>query len=245
MARRGNTGAGDHKVPNGSSAQAIELQNLATQILAAAREAKKVKADKNAGIDRCPERSAVMEQHGSEWRAEQERIQAEEGGPPRGGTVPHHANVFVGVTNRAGANRGNRKETTMDLKGVAEVLTEQGYDPTLEMVKVLKGTQDPDRPEDPEAKVYTVPAQVRLQFANELLKYVHPQRKAMDVEQKVRLQGDELDAKLGSLLGRFMAVTGGKLSATVIGAALDVVAESEEDDIPDFPVEPFDPWDMV
>lgn len=150
-------------------------------------------------------------------------------------------------TPRAVINRGDRR-VQFSIRGVAEILSENGYDPAEEMVRILAGDPDPD---DPTKRVYRVDAKTRLQFSNELLKYVHPQRKAVDVEQRVQYSGAELDAQLGGAIGRLLSL-GGAAADSLIAEAVRTVEDCEAAKAPPPaparsgpPILDFDPWSMV
>jgi hypothetical protein len=133
--------------------------------------------------------------------------------------------------NRAGNDHGGRPfNAGMDLRGVAEVLASEGLDPTLELAKLIKGFPDP---EEPSRTVYLIEHKVRAHMLNELLKYVHPQKKAVEVDQRVTLKGRELDARLQQLMQQFSAKILGQLPDEVIEEA--IIAREL----------PTDPWDMV
>ena len=143
---------------------------------------------------------------------------------------------------RAHMHRRGTPDTGFNIRAVAEVLTDNGYDPAEEMVKILQGEADPN---DPGQRLYRVDTKTRLQFANELLKYVHPQRKAVDVEQRVQYSGAELDAQLGSALGRLLAMGDGAAD-NLIAEALRTVEEEAGEPAPPMPgAGAFDPWSMI
>lgn len=75
------------------------------------------------------------------------------------------------------ANRPNR----INLKAVAEVLMEQGLDPTEEIIRIL-------RPVDPETGLplrCLLDEDVQARILNELLQYTQPKLKSIEVRAKV------------------------------------------------------------
>lgn len=56
----------------------------------------------------------------------------------------------------------------MNLKAVADVLREKGFDPTVELVKILK---------DPNA----LPTDIRARMLTTLMEYVHPKKKSVEL----------------------------------------------------------------
>jgi hypothetical protein len=136
-----------------------------------------------------------------------------------------------------------------NVKGVLEALIEQGYDPTVEVVKILKGRPDPDNAEQ---RVYDITPALRLQFSAELMKFVHPTKKAVDVNQRLQLSDGELNNKLGTLLGKYAELMGGSLPAEVIDAAAEtqrLLAHTGEEPADDQDYEgaaaAFDPRDLI
>lgn len=55
----------------------------------------------------------------------------------------------------------------MNLKAVAEVLRDRGFDPTVELVKILEGN--------------TLDADVRARMLTTLMEYVHPKKKSVEL----------------------------------------------------------------
>ncbi len=220
-----------HATP-GSSDAARGLNAMANQILAAAAEAERLKKDKAAGRIRCPERDAA-DLSAEDWRAqEDERL---EGGPKR--LASRWGGVKAPPNNRA-HSKTSPENPTFNVRAVADVLIEYGYDPTAEMVRILKGTPDPD---NPERTNYALDAKSRALLCNELMKYIHPQKKAVEVDQRVAFRGD-LDAKLGALLNRLVHQHGGRIPQSIIDAAVFDAVEVEDAEGDD---EPFDPRSML
>ncbi len=89
----------------------------------------------------------------------------------------------------------DKSGTGFNLKGVIEVLIEEGFDPIAEMVAILKEPEKLDR-------------DTRLKFSNELAKYVHAQRKQVDVSAKVELTDEQADRRLAQLLKQAESITG-------------------------------------
>ncbi len=217
------------------------MPSMAEQAAALAKDAREVAELAAVGQKRIPYVGDVGDMTARAWRdREARRIQAAglpvlAGGSP---TARFFEAKFGGIQARE-ENRVVSQGKAFNLKSVAQVLVEEGYDPTTEVVKILRGTQDPDHPEDPEARRYLVPADVRLRFAAELMKFVHPTKKAVEVEDKTPpLSGHALDARLGILVQQYVTAMGGNLPAEV-QEALALVGALEP------PAKPFDPYDLL
>lgn len=199
----------------------MSLPTLAEQIAAAAADAKAAKLAHAQGVSRCPERDEVLDVASSDWHHKQREKRLAIGAPAE----------FRSPVTQGSYRPDNRVFNThphhqaFNIKGVVEALVDAGFDPTVEVVKILKGKPDPEDPENPEARIYEVPPLARLQFSAQLMNFVHPTKKAVDVNQKVELRGAELNNKLGRLLARYAEITGGVLPADVIDAAANTVRE--------------------
>lgn len=159
----------------------------------------------------------------AEWREQQGDRDRERLGPT---SRINSTGAFKGTPNRTPIKPGPGGKSGFNIRAVAEVLVEYGYDPTQSMVEILQGEPDPDAPEsDPNRRIFRVDAKTRLQFANELLRYIHPQRKAVEVDQKVQLKGAELDTRLAQALGRFMSL-GDQVPPILVAAAEETVAQA-------------------
>lgn len=218
------------------------LNDLATQILAASAEARKVKADKAAGVDRCPERTEALDISASEahHRDRQERLRI---GAPVGiravgqwSQAPTHGERV--------RTQHNAKKTQFNLKGVVEILEEQGYSPVHAIVSILQGVEDA---EAVGGVRYLVDHDVRLKAAGELMKFAYPTKKAVEIKDTTPPRSEEIDRKLGELLGRYVSILGpgGTLPYEVREAASLVIHDARLIDDDDEDGEPFDPMDML
>lgn len=100
----------------------------------------------------------------------------------------------------------------INLKAVSEALIEEGFDPAIEMTKILKGevmTDDAGKPvvhpvTGEVMRTYRVDADVRLRMLNEVLQYTQPKLKAveMKVSGTLDLTSEQLDNRLNMLLAK-------------------------------------------
>ena len=99
----------------------------------------------------------------------------------------------------------------INLKAVAEALIEEGMDPTVEMIRILKAqkpvTTITGKPIiDPETKqpkmVDVLDPDTKLRMLNELLQYTQPKLKSveMKVSGALELSSEQLDDRIGMLL---------------------------------------------
>jgi len=99
----------------------------------------------------------------------------------------------------------------INLKAVAEALVEEGMDPTVEMIRILKArvpvTDVNGKPKiDPKTKepimVDALDPDTKLRMLNELLQYTQPKLKSveMKVSGALELTGEQLDNRIGLLL---------------------------------------------
>lgn len=229
------------------------VPSLAEQAAAIAVDAEEVAALARQGKKRVPH---VGDHH--DMSADRYR-RAEHAKRMSGLPTPYAFSILRTVCEESGRGKYMKGESRVkshgkqgfNVKGVVDVLLEEGFDPTVEVVKILRGRQDPDRPDDPEARVYQVPADIRLRFASELMKFVHPTKKAVEVEDKTPpLAGRALDARLGALVQQYLHVVGGEIPPEV-SAALEAV-RNELPEVSSFRVLPpadepedFDPYSML
>ena len=108
--------------------------------------------------------------------------------------------------------RTSKKPFGINLKMVSEALIEEGLDPTLEMIKILKKEvpvlDANGKPRvDKAGKPITRPAlddDTKLRTLNELLQYTQPKLKSveMKVSGNLELTNEQLDARLAMLFAK-------------------------------------------
>lgn len=81
--------------------------------------------------------------------------------------------------------RTSTRPGRINLKAVAEVLAERGYDPTVEILKLL----DPGVDEEGNPLPSSIDADVRGRLWNELLQYTQPKLKSIEVKGKIAAAG--------------------------------------------------------
>ena len=114
----------------------------------------------------------------------------------------------------------------LGIKTVLEVLTEEEHDPVVEIVRLLKGEIDPETGQ----RVHLLTADARAKYNSELTKFIHPQKKAVEVDHTHHLAGQELDNRLEYLLKAYVKSTGRQFQ--VVDA--EVVEEAPES-VPSLP----------
>lgn len=100
-----------------------------------------------------------------------------------------------------------RKPGRINLKAVAEVLAERGYDPTEEILKLL----DPGVDADGNPVAQKLDADVKARMWNELLQYTQPKLKSVEIKAKIAATTfDVTDEQALSIAKEFLitAVTG-------------------------------------
>jgi hypothetical protein len=70
-----------------------------------------------------------------------------------------------------------RQPGRINLKAVAEVLSERGLDPTEEIIEIIDGVDEHGR--------HLIDADTRLRILNELLQYTQPKLKSVEIKAKV------------------------------------------------------------
>lgn len=135
------------------------------------------------------------------------------------GDVPKLATVTDdqerGSSPRLGASRKSRTPGRINLRAVAEVLTEEGLDPAAEMVRILREqipvtTRNGDPVIDPttgkQRMVDAVDPDTKLRMLNELLQYTQPKLKSVEVkvDPSSELTDEQLDKRITSLLQKAM-----------------------------------------
>ena len=100
----------------------------------------------------------------------------------------------------------------INLKAVSAALVDEGFDPAVEITKILKGEVMTDDNGEPVIhpitgevmRTYRVDADVRLRMLNEVLQYTQPKLKAveMKVSGALDLTSEQLDKRLSMLLAK-------------------------------------------
>lgn len=104
-------------------------------------------------------------------------------------------------------------ELRINLKAVSEALVDEGLDPTVEIIRILKSEvpvcDANGKPKlDPKTKkpimVPALDADTRMRMMNELLQYTQPKLKSveMKVSGNLELTNEQLDARLVMLLSK-------------------------------------------
>lgn len=137
------------------------------------------------------------------------------GAPPRLATAedleaagPRTGRTYAKQISSTTSNAPHR----INLKAVSAALVDEGFDPAVEMTKILKGevmTDDDGKPvlhpvTGEVMRTYRVDADVRLRMLNEVLQYTQPKLKAveMKVSGALDLTSEQLDKRLGMLLAK-------------------------------------------
>lgn len=126
-----------------------------------------------------------------------------------------HSSTFVKPGPDAKGQRTSpNKNGKMNLRGVVEVLSEFGLDPTVELARVLTGHRKVlDRSGNPvldtEGQPITEPIlgdEMRTKVLLELQQYVHPKLKAVEMTvKKAELTDEQVEARLQQLLAKAAA----------------------------------------
>lgn len=142
------------------------------------------------------------------------------GAPPQLATVQDFLGANEPATGRehpaktSYKNRGGIAEHArhrINLRSVAEACVDEGLDPAVEIPKALNlkrplvknGKQVYDENGDPVME-YVLDADVRLRTLNELLQYIQPKLKAVELKMSgsLELTGEQLDQRLAALLAK-------------------------------------------
>ena len=84
--------------------------------------------------------------------------------------------------------RSSTRPGKINLRAVADVLTQEGLDPAAELIRIIRsGTLD---------------AKTQASVLNELLQYTQPKLKAVEVKSKVELNDDQIDQRLAELMNK-------------------------------------------
>lgn len=139
------------------------------------------------------------------------------GEPPQLATIEDLQGTTTPKTGRAHAiarsssTKGAKGALRINLKAVSEALIEEGLDPTVEMIRILKAqrpvTDIQGKPKlDPKTKqplmVDVLDPDTKLRMLNELLQYTQPKLKSveMKVSGALELSSEQLDDRIGALL---------------------------------------------
>ncbi len=126
-----------------------------------------------------------------------------------------HSSTFVKPGPDAKGQRTSPNKTQrINLRGVVDVLSEFGLDPTVELARVITGRRKMlDRSGNPvldeQGQPVTEPIlsdEMRTKVLLELQQYVHPKLKAVEmVVKKAELTDEQVDARLQQLLAKTAA----------------------------------------
>lgn len=108
--------------------------------------------------------------------------------PPRLGTLGQAADAAVVRKSKdqvIDPARTSRTPGRINLKAVAEVLSERGLDPTEEIIKLLMPRFSADGSPMPDV----LDADVKARMWNELLQYTQPKLKSVEVKAKIAAAG--------------------------------------------------------
>lgn len=139
------------------------------------------------------------------------------GEPPQLATTQDYNGANPPLTGRTHAkqtsysNKIDSVRHRINLRSVAEACIDEGLDPAVEIPKALnakvplmrEGKQVYDENGDP-VMVHLLDAEVRLRTLNELLQYIQPKLKAVEVKMSgnLELSSEQLDQRLAALLAK-------------------------------------------
>jgi hypothetical protein len=146
-------------------------------------------------------------------KGQAKRLAELNGAPPR---LASAADLEAAGPRSARKHAANKSAITspsphrINLKAVAEALIEEGMDPTVEMIRILKakrpvtniqGKPILDKDGNPQM-IDVLDADTKLRMLNELLQYTQPKLKSveMKVSGALELTGEQLDDRIGALL---------------------------------------------
>ena len=101
--------------------------------------------------------------------------------------TPHDTEIpLVRAPNTYIKKRSSKKPGKINLRAVADALTQEGLDPAAELIRIVRsGSLD---------------AKTQASVLNELLQYTQPKLKAVEVKTKVELDDDQIDQRLAELM---------------------------------------------
>lgn len=94
-----------------------------------------------------------------------------------GGIHENNTDNGSGHNKHIDENRSSKRPGRINLRAVAEVLSERGLDPTDEIVTILEARDDKGR--------YMLDADTRARIQLELLQYVQPKLKSIEIKGKL------------------------------------------------------------
>jgi hypothetical protein len=134
------------------------------------------------------------------------------GAPPRMATTDDLAAAGANKHGRQHAHNVTAKQPhRINLKAVAEACMDEGLDPATEITKALnkqiplfKNGQQVFDDNGLPVMVHLVDSDTRLRTLNELLQYVQPKLKSVEVKMSgsLELSGEQLDQRLASLIAK-------------------------------------------
>ena len=134
------------------------------------------------------------------------------GAPPQLATVQDLLGANPFHTGHEDRKRSSKKKGSINLVPVYEALIDEGLDPTVEMIRILKAkvivTDRSGQPVlDQDGKHMMVDAvdnDTKLRVLNELLSYTQPKLKAVEmrVSGHLELSNDQLDQRLQALMAK-------------------------------------------
>lgn len=141
-----------------------------------------------------------------------ERLAELEGAPPRLASPEDLEAAGPRTGRQHPVSRQSMKPHGINLRAVSEALVEEGLDPATEFARILRGRPAVDAGGNPvidpvtgdQARVYDLDTDVRARMLGEILQYVQPKLKAVEVKMSgmLELSDDQLNARLEALLAK-------------------------------------------
>jgi hypothetical protein len=114
---------------------------------------------------------------------------------------------YIRTDGLGGGERKNGKLRKLNLRAVAEVLAEHGFDPTVEIVRVLKGEpkvvgKDPLTGESIVENVSVLDEKTRAMLTMNLMEYAHPKLRSIEAKVTDTRGEADIDKQLAALLAK-------------------------------------------